>query len=81
VRDVTQPDWGDRVLGLDGETAFAEGDEEFVPVFWGCGVTPQNAVMMAQIEGTVMGHAPGYMIVLDVKEEDIFPDMLGWNKK
>lgn len=72
IPDISKPDWGDVVLGEDGKTVFTEEDEEFVPVFWGCGVTPQNAVMMAGLEGTVMGHAPGYMIVLDVREEDVF---------
>ncbi|OIW26937.1 hypothetical protein CONLIGDRAFT_635160 [Coniochaeta ligniaria NRRL 30616] len=72
IKDISKPEWGDVVLGEDGETVFTEQDEEFVPVFWGCGVTPQNAVMMAGLEGTVMGHAPGYMIVLDVREEDVF---------
>ena len=43
-----------------------------MPVFWGCGVTPQLAVMSANSKGVVMGHAPGHMIVLDVKEEDVF---------
>jgi uncharacterized protein YcsI (UPF0317 family) len=72
IRDITKPEWGDAVLGLDGETVFSEEDKEFVPVFWGCGVTPQNAVMMAGLEGTVMGHAPGHMIVLDARDEDVF---------
>jgi uncharacterized protein YcsI (UPF0317 family) len=72
IGDISRPQWGDVVLELDGETVFTEEDEEFVPVFWGCGVTPQNAVVMAGLEGTVMGHAPGHMIVLDVREEDVF---------
>ncbi|KAH8904698.1 hypothetical protein BR93DRAFT_930139 [Coniochaeta sp. PMI_546] len=72
IEEISKPQWGDVVVGLDGKTVFTEEDEEFVPVFWGCGVTPQNAVMMAGLEGTVMGHAPGYMIVLDVREEVVF---------
>lgn len=71
IRDISAPDWGDRVLGLDGRV-FTEEDEEYVPVFWGCGVTPQNAAMMAGLEGVVMGHAPGHMIVLDVTEDQVF---------
>jgi uncharacterized protein YcsI (UPF0317 family) len=71
IKDISKPEWGDQVLGLDGEV-FTEQDEEYVPVFWGCGVTPQNAVMAAGLEGMVMGHAPGYMIVLDVREEEVF---------
>ncbi|GJD00550.1 DUF1445 domain protein [Colletotrichum higginsianum] len=73
IRDVTKPDWGDVTLRLDGEGVFGPDDDEYVPVFWGCGVTPQEAVMRADLEGTVMGHAPGHMTVLDVREEEIFP--------
>ncbi|TQV99843.1 hypothetical protein V2A60_005271 [Cordyceps javanica] len=54
--------------------AAAEDDqeeEEEVPVFWGCGVTPQEAVMRAGLKGVVMAHAPGHMLVLDAKDEDI----------
>ncbi|KAK5115855.1 hypothetical protein LTR85_009449 [Meristemomyces frigidus] len=72
---VCKPDWGDAPVTADGsevvrwiEEAKADGS---VPVFWGCGVTPQEAVMRAEIPGVVMGHAPGYMVVLDVKEEDV----------
>ncbi|KAB5518175.1 hypothetical protein GE09DRAFT_515045 [Coniochaeta sp. 2T2.1] len=73
IRDITKPEWGDVVLGEDGKTVFSEEEDgEYVPVFWGCGVTPQNAVMMAGLEGTVMGHAPGHMIVLDVREGEVF---------
>ncbi|KAK2055387.1 DUF1445-domain-containing protein [Colletotrichum caudatum] len=73
VRDVTRPDWGDAALRLDGGGLFGPDDEEYVPVFWGCGVTPQEAVMRAGLEGTVLAHAPGHMTVLDVREDEIFP--------
>ncbi|KAF6813113.1 hypothetical protein CSOJ01_04799 [Colletotrichum sojae] len=72
VSEVAKPDWGDAALLPDGKT-LEHGDGEYVPVFWGCGVTPQEAVMRAGLEGTVIGHAPGHMIVLDVKEDEIFP--------
>ncbi|KAI9804034.1 MAG: hypothetical protein M1833_000315 [Piccolia ochrophora] len=63
IADVSNPDFGDPVEFKDGE----------VPVFWGCGVTPQLAVIAAgnKINGPVMAHAPGHMLVLDWKEEDI----------
>lgn len=48
-----------------------EEGEETVPVFWGCGVTPQEAVMKANLEGTVMAHAPGHMLLLDAQDRDI----------
>ncbi|GME22639.1 uncharacterized protein LTHEOB_7841 [Neofusicoccum parvum] len=71
IADVNVPDWGD-APGTAGEgEPLRFGDEENVPVFWGCGVTPQEAVMRARLPGTVMGHAPGHMIVLDVKDSDV----------
>jgi uncharacterized protein YcsI (UPF0317 family) len=68
--DVTQ--WGDAPFTLDGRPLSEMiGSDEEVPVFWGCGVTPQEAVMKADIKGTVMAHAPGYMLVIDSRDEDI----------
>ncbi|KAK0614389.1 hypothetical protein B0T14DRAFT_606690 [Immersiella caudata] len=73
IEDVSRPEWGDAPLMGDGEGVLAEGnDEGVVPVFWGCGVTPQEAVMRAGLEGMVMGHAPGHMVVLDVKDHEVF---------
>ncbi|EXF86442.1 hypothetical protein CFIO01_00139 [Colletotrichum fioriniae PJ7] len=73
VTDITKPHWGDPALQMDGNTVFGHDDQEYVPVFWGCGVTPQEAVMRADIKGTVMGHAPGHMVIMDVREDEIFP--------
>lgn len=71
IKDINTPQWGDAPLTLDrrplGEVV---GDEEQVPVFWGCGVTPQEAVMRADLDGTIMGHAPGHMLILDCLEDD-----------
>lgn len=73
IRDVNVPDWGEAPVTEEGGPLVV-GDEENVPVFWGCGVTPQEAVMRAggALEGVVMGHAPGHMVVLDVKDSDVF---------
>jgi len=62
IKDLSNPDFGDPVEIMEGE----------VPVFWGCGVTPQNAVMRAgdQVKGTVMSHSPGHMLICDVREEE-----------
>ncbi|OBT81388.1 hypothetical protein VE02_09599 [Pseudogymnoascus sp. 03VT05] len=65
IKDINAPEFGDMPLDLD------PADDEIVPVFWGCGVTPQLAVMKAQLPGRVMGHAPGHMLVIDVMEDDI----------
>ncbi|KFX87265.1 hypothetical protein V490_08385 [Pseudogymnoascus sp. VKM F-3557] len=65
IKDINTPEFGDKPLDLDAS------NDEIVPVFWGCGVTPQLAVMKAQLPGRVMGHAPGHMLVIDVMEDDI----------
>jgi len=64
IRDVNKPDFGPVTEFRDGE----------VPVFWGCGVTPQVAVMAAaeKIPGKVMSHKPGSMLVLDITEDQLF---------
>lgn len=77
IKDITEVQWGEPSLRLDGSgRPFDETEEGYVPVFWGCGVTPQNAVMMAGLDGPVMGHSPGHMIVLDVQDHEVFPSAL-----
>ncbi|KAM5343321.1 hypothetical protein ACJ41O_014287 [Fusarium nematophilum] len=72
IKNVDMPEWGDAPLTLDGRPlSEVFGDEENVPVFWGCGVTPQEAVMKADLEGTVMSHLPGHMLVLDCLDNDV----------
>ncbi|KAK2767538.1 hypothetical protein FQN54_003695 [Arachnomyces sp. PD_36] len=72
IKDIDNPEWGDAPLTLDGRPlSEAEGDDENLPVLWGCGVTPQEAVMKAKLQGTVMGHAPGHMICLDLRDWDV----------
>ncbi|KAK8195308.1 DUF1445 domain-containing protein [Phyllosticta capitalensis] len=70
IETINNVDWGEPPVTADGEP-LTEGDEENVPVFFGCGVTPQEAVMRADLSGTIMGHAPGHMIVLDIKDDDV----------
>lgn len=60
IRDVDKPDFGDAVTIHSGE----------VPVFWPCGVTPQ-AVLMASKPPFAITHAPGHMLVTDVKNIDL----------
>lgn len=56
ISDITKPDYGEAVTIREGE----------VPVFWPCGVTPQNALMAAKPEFAIT-HAPGHMFITDVK--------------
>lgn len=72
IRDIDRPDWGDAPLSAEGRPfGVLAGSQDEIPVFWGCGVTPQEAVMRANIQGTVLGHAPGHMILLDCQDQDI----------
>ena len=56
ISDVNRPDYGDSVTIKNGE----------VPVFWPCGVTPQNVVMQTK-PPIAITHAPGHMFITDVK--------------
>lgn len=72
IRNIDVPDWGDAPLTLDGQPLGLKlGSEDEVPVFWGCGVTPQEAVVKAGLKGVIMSHAPGHMLLLDSKDKDL----------
>ncbi|PLP96810.1 putative hydro-lyase [Cupriavidus pauculus] len=60
IVDVNSPDEGDTTDILPGE----------VPVFWGCGVTPQVAAMNARLPICIT-HAPGYMLIGDLEIERV----------
>ena len=57
IGDLSQPDWGDAVEVKDGE----------VPVYWACGVTPQNVLLDAKLPLCIT-HSPGHMLIADVAE-------------
>ena len=60
IMDVTKPDYGDFVTINKGET----------PVFWACGVTPQNVIMQTK-PPIAITHAPGHMFITDVKNSSL----------
>lgn len=62
IADLSAPDWGDAVDCAAGEA----------PVFWACGVTPQNAIAAA-VPPLCVTHTPGCMLVSDVPEDAEFP--------
>lgn len=67
IADIHAPEFGDAPVILDDE----------VPVFWGCGVTTQMAVMESPlVHGTVLAHAPGKMFCMDMKVGDIVEDIV-----
>ncbi|WP_211334373.1 putative hydro-lyase [Companilactobacillus furfuricola] len=60
IKDLNDPDYGDAVTIKDDE----------VPVFWPCGVTPQNVIMQTKPD-FVITHSPGHMLVTDVKNTEL----------
>jgi uncharacterized protein YcsI (UPF0317 family) len=58
--DLSHPDWGDDV----------EPNDDELPVFWACGVTPQAAIMVSGPERAIT-HAPGHMFITDLRDEEI----------
>ncbi|OFL49518.1 MULTISPECIES: putative hydro-lyase [unclassified Nosocomiicoccus] len=58
IEDITKPDYGDSIDIADDE----------VPVFWGCGVTPQNAILQAK-PSIMISHKPGHMFITDINNE------------
>jgi len=56
IKDLMKPDYGDSVA--------VEADE--LPVFWACGVTPQSVIAAVKPVFCIT-HAPGYMLVTDLK--------------
>lgn len=76
IQDISRPEYGEAPVAPDGSSlvkGMSDEGDELVPVFWGCGVTPQEAIRKARPEGTVIGHAPGHMLVLDIRDWDIIP--------
>lgn len=60
IADLSRPDYGD-------PTAFKENE---VPVFWGCGVTPQ-AVALKSKPSLMITHSPGHMFITDLLDENL----------
>lgn len=58
IADLARPDWGDAVEIKAGE----------VPVYWACGVTPQNVLLDAGLPVCIT-HSPGHMLIADVAED------------
>ncbi len=59
IEDIAKPDYGDAVS--------IQHDE--LPVFWACGVTPQSVILQSR-PAFAITHAPGYMLVTDVRNSE-----------
>lgn len=62
IADLARPDWGDALEIEPGE----------VPVFWACGVTPQNALAAAR-PAFCITHRPGGMLIAERGELEPTP--------
>lgn len=60
IRDLSHPDYGDPVEIQDDE----------VPVYWACGVTPQEVALKSK-PSLMITHAPGYMFITDILDEHL----------
>jgi len=60
IRDIGKPDFGDAVSIYDGEE----------PVFWPCGVTPQEALMNSGVPFAIT-HSPGHMFITDIRNAEL----------
>jgi len=60
IADLERPDYGDPVAILAHE----------VPVFWGCGVTPQAVAEKARV-ALMITHEPGQMFVTDLPRDGV----------
>ena len=60
IADIARPDYGDAVT--------IRSDE--IPVFWACGVTPQAVNAAAKVPVAIT-HAPGLMLVTDLKNKHL----------
>ena len=59
ITNLSEPDYG---------VAVPINDDE-IPVFWACGVTPQAVLQQAKLP-LVITHSPGFMFVSDKRDED-----------
>jgi uncharacterized protein YcsI (UPF0317 family) len=60
INDLSRPDYGDAVDLRPGES----------PVFWACGVTPQAALLHAQLPLAIT-HRPGHMFLTDLRDTEL----------
>ena len=58
ISNLNAPDYGEAVDVRSTET----------PVFWACGVTPQNVLKSAKLPICIT-HAPGHMLITDIAED------------
>nr|WP_163502084.1 putative hydro-lyase [Halomonas socia] len=60
ITNIDSPDYGDSVSVADDE----------LPLFWACGVTPQQVLIDAGIEFAIT-HSPGHMLLTDIPDSHL----------
>jgi uncharacterized protein YcsI (UPF0317 family) len=60
IDDIARPDYGDPPVLEPGD----------VPLFWGCGVTPQSVIVASRLPFAIT-HEPGYMFVTDLPHDTL----------
>lgn len=60
ITDIRRPNYGEPAEIRPGE----------IPVFWACGVTPQQAIRSARVPFAIT-HQPGHMLVTDVRNSHL----------
>ena len=60
ITNIGRPDYGEATEIRDGE----------VPVFWACGVTPQEIALRCK-PPFMITHAPGHMFITDWRDQDL----------
>jgi uncharacterized protein YcsI (UPF0317 family) len=60
IADINKPDYGNAV----------RINEDEIPVFWACGVTPQAVIAAARVPFAIT-HAPGVMLITDLKNKHL----------
>jgi len=61
IKDLNKPDYGDSIEIRNDE----------IPLFWPCGVTPQNVLSDMKIPFAIT-HSPGCMFITDKKDSDYY---------
>lgn len=60
IADIDRPDFGEPMALRPGE----------IPVFWACGVTPQQAIRSAALPFAIT-HEPGHMLVTELRNSHL----------
>jgi uncharacterized protein YcsI (UPF0317 family) len=61
IKNLYQPNWGESPDQLP---------EDYVPMFWACGVTPQVVIQKAK-PSLCITHSPGCMLITDLLNKDL----------